>query len=208
MTPLNTRAASQKARKSAAAVLLAIGAATVLNGCFTLAAGGIAATALSVEDRRTTGIQVEDEGIEWRALNVLGEKFRDNNAVHLNVTSYNRQVLVTGEVPDDATKKQVETLVQSVANVRRVVSEVVVGQVSTLTARGGDTVITAQVKSRLVGNNVVNPIHVKVVTESGVVFLKGLVTREEGAAAVDVARTTRGVLRVVTAFEYVVVSRS
>lgn len=203
-----TKLKPQRALRALAAGVVALSLASQLSGCFTLAAGGIAATALSVEDRRTTGIQVEDEGIEWRALNVLGEKFRDNNAVHLNVTSYNRQVLITGEAPDEATKKQIETLVQGVANVRRVVSEVVIGPVSTLTSRGGDTVVTAQVKSRLVGNNVVNPIHVKVVTESGVVFLMGLVTREEGEAAAEVARTTRGVTRVVKAFEYVIVTRA
>jgi osmotically-inducible protein OsmY len=183
-----------------------VAAAALLSGCFTLAAGGIAATALSVEDRRSTGMQVEDQAIEFRALAALGDKFRNQEAVHLNVTSYNRQLLVTGEVPDAATRMEVETILKGIENVRRVVSEVAVAPVSSLASRGSDAVVTTQVKSRFLGNNAFNPIHVKVVTEAGVVYLMGLVTRDEGEAAAEVARTTRGVMRVVKAFEYVIVT--
>jgi osmotically-inducible protein OsmY len=186
-------------------LLAAVLVATQLSGCFTLLAGGIAATAISVEDRRTTGMQVEDEGIEWRAFNALSERYRDNETVHVNVSSFNRQLLVTGEVPDQATKAAIETLLQGLANVRRVVNELTIGPVSALTTRSADALITGQVKSRFLGAAGFNPIHVKVVTEGGVVYLLGLVTRDEGEAASEVARTTRGVVRVVKAFEYVVI---
>jgi osmotically-inducible protein OsmY len=181
------------------------GALIHLSGCGLIAVGGVAATGLVMEDRRTPGIYLEDEGIEWKTSSRLAEHFRES--VHVNATSYNRQVLLTGEVPDAAARAEAERIAAGVPNVRRVINELTIGGVSSLASRGADAAITTQVKSRFVGNEKFSAIHVKVTTEASVVYLMGLVTREEAEAAVEVARTTRGVARVVKVFEYVTVER-
>lgn len=175
-------------------------AAPLLSGCFGLAATGIGAAALMVDDRRTTGVYIEDENIEWKAVARLRSDFA---GAHVNATSYNRKVLLTGEVPDEATKKSLEAAVKAIPSVREVANEVVVGGNTSIASRGNDSIITSNVKARMVGNGKFSPNHVKVVTEAGTVFLMGLVTAAEGDAAVEVARSTSGVSRVVKAFEYV-----
>jgi len=173
----------------------------LLQGCAPalIGAGGVAAVA-SAEDRRTTGTQVEDEGIELRAGNRLGERFGDK--AHLNVTAFNRWVLLTGEVPDEAARAEAEKLVAAVPNVRGVSNEAQVAGVSSLTSRASDSFITSKVKARFVDARKFNPVHVKVVTEAGVVYLLGVVTEKEADDAVEVARTTGGVRKVVKIFEY------
>ena len=171
-----------------------------LNGCAPLVVGGAAATGVVMaEDRRTVGTITEDQTIEFKASNRIGEKIPNG---HVNVTSYNRMVLLTGEVPDAAAKSAAEKMAQGVENVRSVFNELQLGPNSALSARANDTYLTSLVKARFVDAQRFSPVHVKVVTEASVVYLMGLVMRKEADAASEIARTTRGVRRVVRVFEY------
>ena len=186
-------------RKSLTLVLV-LAAAPLLQACFPLAVTGVGATALVATDRRTAGTYLEDEGIEWKALARLGSEFRGS---HVTTTSYNRHVLITGEAPDEESKKRIEEVIRGIPNVKEVTNELQVAGASSIASRGNDALVTSNVKARMVNNKRFSPLHVKVVTEAGVVYLMGLVTTDEGDAAVEVARTTSGVNRVVKVFEYV-----
>jgi osmotically-inducible protein OsmY len=174
--------------------------AVALQGCIEMAVVGLGAAALSAADRRTTGAQVEDEGIELRTANRVSERFGDR--VHVNVTSYNRSVLLTGEVPDEKTKAEIEKIVLSLANARSVTNDLQVAGGSSLSSRASDATITGKVKARFLDANRFNVLNVKVVTEASVVYLLGIVTEQEAADAVEVTRTTGGVRKVVKVFEY------
>ena len=186
-------------RPLARLALLAL-AIPLLQACFPLAVTGVGAAALMAADRRTTGIYVEDENIEWK---IVARMKDDATGSHVNATSFNRRVLLTGETPTEATKKQIEASIRAIPSVRDVVNELHVGPASSMTARGNDALITSNVKARMVNNPRFSPNHVKVVTEANVVYLLGLVTPEEADAAVEVARTASGVSRVVKVFEYI-----
>lgn len=173
----------------------------ILSGCIGAAAVGVGAGALIYADRRPTETVVTDEGIEIRAANRIREKFGDR--VHVNVTSYNRTLLLTGEVPDAAAREEIEKLVSGVANVKAISNELVVGAISTLSSRSNDVYITSKVKARFIDAGTVSPVLVKVITENGIVHLMGQVTQRESNAAVEVARTTGGVLKVVRVFEII-----
>lgn len=175
-------------------------AAPLLAGCIEMMAVGTGVALATVEDRRSTGTQLEDRGIELRAGNRIDD--RHGERAHVNVTSFNRHVLLTGEVPDEATRADIETIVRSVPNVAGVSNDLQIAGRSSTTSRSNDTLITAKVKTRLVDANKFNPFHVKVVTEAAVVYLLGLVTEQEAADAVEIARTTAGVRKVVKMFEY------
>jgi osmotically-inducible protein OsmY len=179
-------------------VLLALCA--VLSGCPAVMVTGAGAGVMAAEDRRTLGTITEDQSIEFKTSNQVSDKHKDR--VHLNVTSYNRMVLLTGEVPSEDVKRDIERIARSVENVRGVVNELVVGVPSTLSNRANDTYITSKVKARFVDAQRFNPLHVKVVTENGVVYLLGLVRQQEAKDAADIARSTEGVRKVVTVFEY------
>ena len=185
----------------AATISLAAGA-TLLNGCIPLVIGGAAATAQIATDRRTTGAQLDDEFIEDKAIAQIADRLKSD--IHVNVTSYNGIALLTGEVPTEATKNDVAQVVRSMPKVRIVQNELVVGPTSRLSARTNDTFITSKVKARFVEAHSRFQInHVKVVTERNVVYLMGIVRRDEGDAAAEIARTTSGVERVVKVFEYI-----
>ncbi|MDO9243952.1 MAG: BON domain-containing protein [Rhodocyclaceae bacterium] len=181
-------------------ILLAV-LAPFLAGCFGVAAVGVGAGALVFADRRQAETIATDQGIEIRASSRISEKF--GNRVHVNVTSYNRTVLLTGEVPDAAAKAEIEKIVAEVPNVKAISNELRLGVVSTLTQRSGDTFITSKVKARFIDANQFAANHVKVVTESSVVYLMGLATQREASAAVEIARTTAGVQKVVRVFEII-----
>lgn len=186
-------------RTAIIALLLAL---PLVQGCGALLAGGAAATGVVVsQDRRTMGTLTEDEGIEIKLSSRIGERFKDG--VHINVTSYNRMVLLTGEVPNAEARTEVERIAWAVENVRGVHDELAVAGVSSFTVRSNDTLITSNVKTRLLDSNKVNPLHVKVVTENSVVYLMGLVTKEEANDATEIARTSSGVQKVVRVFEYI-----
>ena len=171
----------------------------LLQGCFPLAATGVVAGGLMAVDRRTTGIYIEDENIEWKVLARVKDDFP---GAHITATSFNRRVLLTGEAPTEQTRDQIGNAVRAIANVREVVNEMQVAGASSIASRGNDALITSNVKARMVNNKSFAPNHVKVVTEAGVVYLMGIVTPQEGEAAVEIARTTSGVSRVVKVFEY------
>ena len=173
----------------------------VLSGCFGAAAVGVGAGALAFADRRATEVQVTDEGIELRSGSRISEKYGSNT--HVNVTSYNRTVLLTGEVPDAGAKTAIEKIVSDVPNVKAISNELQVAGTSSLAARSNDTYLTSKVKARFIDTNKFAANHVKVVTEAGVVYLMGLVTQTEANDAVEVARTTGGVLKVVRVFEII-----
>lgn len=170
-----------------------------LQGCFPVVAAGAGTAVLSALDRRTSGTQVEDEGIELRAGNRLREKL--GNRANVSVTSYNRNVLLTGQVADEATLAEAATIVSEVPNVRGVSNETEIAGVSSLTQRSNDALVTSKVKARILDSQRVNANHVKVVTENGRVYLMGLLTEAEGRAAKEVAASTSGVRKVVAIIE-------
>jgi osmotically-inducible protein OsmY len=172
-----------------------------LAGCAPLVVGAGAASALSVsEDRRSSGAQLDDQSIEWRASSRIGERF--GSKVHVNVTSYNRNVLLTGEVPDERARGDVDTLVRGVPSVLGTTNELVVAEPTSLGSRTTDSYITSKIKTRFLDAAQFNAMQVKVVTEAGVVYLMGIVTDKEGNDAVEIARTTGGVRKVVKMFEF------
>lgn len=174
--------------------------AVSLQGCVEMAAVGAGAAVFGYEDRRTTGTMVEDEGIELRATNRVSERFGDR--VHVNITSFNRSVLITGEVPNANTKSEIEKIVQGVPSVRSITNELQVTGGTSLSSRATDSTITGKVKARFVDSGKFSALHVKVVTEAAVVYLLGIVTEGEANEAVEIARTTGGVRKVVKVFEY------
>jgi osmotically-inducible protein OsmY len=184
------------------AAALAVAAALALQGCeialLSAAAGG-AITAF--EDRRSSGIQIDDEAIELRTSNRVSERFKSEK-VHVNVNAYNRWALLTGEVPDDATRAEIEKTVLGIPNVRGVTNEIQVAAPTPMGSRANDTFITSKLKARYLDAKSVSPVHVKVATEAGVVYLMGVVTEKEAEDAVELARTTSGVRKVVKIFEY------
>lgn len=172
----------------------------VVSGCAAVVVGGAAATGVMVaEDRRTVGTMTEDQGIEFKASGRIDEKVK---GAHINVTSYNRAVLLTGEVPSEAAKSDAERVARAVDNVRSVFNELQVSGNTSLQARTNDTVLTSKVKARFVDARKFSPLHVKVVTENGIVYLLGMVKRQEAADATEIARTTGGVRKVIRVFEY------
>lgn len=173
-----------------------------LQGCVALAAGGAAAGAATVVDRRSAGAMVEDETIELKARQaIVSDKELDQKS-HLNVTSYNSHLLVTGETPTEELKSRMEQLVSKVPKVARVYNEVTVGAPSSVMTRSSDTLITSKVKTKLAADEHIDAVAVKVVTENGVVYLMGLLTRAEADRATEVARKTGGVQKVVKLIQY------
>ncbi|MCB1939857.1 MAG: BON domain-containing protein [Rhodocyclaceae bacterium] len=188
-------------RSTVLALALAAVAAPALQGCFPVVATGVGTGALMAADRRSSGAYVEDEGIEWKAAAQIKEKLGD--AVHINVTSYNRNVLLTGEAPDANTQAQLPRIVGAVPNIRGITNDVQVAGHSSLTSRSNDTLITSKIKARMIDDDRVQAHLIKVVTEASTVYLMGLVTQTEANDATQVARTTSGVKKVVRVFEYI-----
>jgi len=179
------------------AVLLASLAS--LSACAPLIVGGAVMTSVMVTDRRTTGTQVEDESIEIKVASAVRQDLGDR--VHLNVTSFNRQVLLSGEVRTAADKERAEKLASSQENVNAVVNDLVVMPVSSLTQRSKDIVITGRIKAAFVDAKDLQVNAFKVVTERGIVYLMGRVTAREAKRATDIARGMSGVAKVVRVFE-------
>lgn len=171
-----------------------------LQGCFPVVAAGVGTGALMAADRRTTGAYIEDEGIENKANSQISAKYK--NTTHVNVTSFNRHVLITGEVPNEEAKAGIAQIVAGIPNVKAVSNELAVSGLAGITSRSSDSIITGDVKLRFLNNKVFQADHVKVITENGTVFLMGLVYHKEAEAATEIASTTGGVQRVVKVFEY------
>ena len=179
------------------AVLL--GSLVSLSACAPLILGGAVMTGVVATDRRTTGTQVEDESIEIKVASAVRKEMGER--IHLNVTSFNRQVLLTGEVRTAADKERAEKLAQSQENVKAVVNDLAVMPVSSLTERSKDTVITGRVKAAFVDAKDLQVGAIKVVTERGIVYLMGRVSPREAKRATDIARGMSGVTKVVRVFE-------
>jgi len=171
-----------------------------LPGCFPVVATGVVTGAVSVSDRRTTGAQAEDLAIEIKAFNRFRERFKSNQ-VSLSVVSFNRIALVTGYVPDEATKAEAARLVSSIENVRTSFNEIMVGLPPSIRTYGSDTILTTRVKASMLEAKDLQANVIKVYTESSTVFLMGIVTEREANRAADIASRVSGVRRVVRAFE-------
>ena len=177
-----------------------------LHGCFPAIVAGGGAAVLMAEDRRSSGTYIDDQGIELKASKRISEEYSDKkyeDQIHIDVTSFNRFVLLDGEVPDQAAKDEIGALALGVEGVRNVQNEIVVGPITSGSTRANDAYITTKVKTQFASQNKFQPNHVKVVTENGAVFLMGLVKHKEGDDAAEIASTTNGVTRVVKVFEYI-----
>lgn len=173
----------------------------LLGGCFFGAAAALTAGSLAAADRRTVGTQVEDRSLQLKAESAIRESFGD--AVHVNATVYNRQVLLTGEVPDLATRNAVDARVATLPNIRLMVNDLQVAGKSSLTSRSNDAFITGKVKASLVDAQDIFANSFKVTTEAGVVYLMGLVTEREANRAAQVASGVPGVVKVVKVVELI-----
>ena len=180
-------------------LLSALLGTSLLSACAPLVVGGAVMSGVVAVDRRTAGTQLEDEAIELKVASAINKELGDR--VHLNVTSYNRRTLLTGEVRSEADRARATLLAQSQENVKEVVNDLAIGAPSSLTQRTKDSVITGQVKASFVDAKDLQSNAVKVVTERGVVYLMGRVTTREAQRATDIARGIGGVAKVVRVFE-------
>lgn len=190
-----------RTRRVVGTALAAATLAAALSACAPLIVGGAVVGGVMAVDRRTAGTQIEDEGIELRAANRIREALGDR--AHVNVTSYNRQVLLTGEVATAQDRQAVEQMVSQVENVRSVVNDLAVMPPSTLSQRSTDTFITGKVRASLVDAQDISANSFKVVTERNTVYLMGRVSQREANRATDIARGVTDVRKVVRVFEIV-----
>jgi osmotically-inducible protein OsmY len=176
--------------------------ASLLQGCVTAVATG-AATGVSVAyDRRTTGSVIEDQGIEFKAAHALFMNKEIYDQSHINVTSYDGVVLITGETPTEDLKQKVTAEVQKISKVRRIHNELAIAAPSAIPSRSTDAWITSKIIAKITTDKMLEPFMVKVVTERGVVYLMGIVSQAEADKAVEIVKGTAGVQRVVKIFEY------
>jgi len=180
-------------------LLTAVVGASLLSGCAPLMVGGVVMTGLVAVDRRTAGTQLEDESIELKVSSAVSKELGER--VHLNVTSYNRRVLMTGEIRNEADRSRATLLAQSQENVREVVNDLAIGPASSVSQRSKDIVTVGQVKAAFVDAKDLQASAIKVVAERGIVYLMGRVTAREAQRATDITRGIGGVVKVVRVFE-------
>ena len=186
---------------SVGTLILVAALGTQLTACVPVVAGGAAAGGLVAADRRSTGAYLEDQEIELKAEKAINDNLKEN--VHANVTSYNRRVLITGEVSNEANKAKAESVVKPIQNVNRINNQLVIGANTTISSRTNDAYITSKVKTKFISENKFAANLVKVVTENGTVFLMGMVTHKEGDDAAEIASKVSDVKKVVKDFEYI-----
>lgn len=174
----------------------------LLQGCAPAVVGGAATGASVAYDRRTTGTVIDDQGIEFKASYALFNNKEIYDQSHINVTSYNGVVLLTGETPSESLKQKVTAEIKKIPKVRRIHNELAIAAPSALPSRSSDSWITSKVKAKMTTDEQTDPFHVKVVTERGIVYLMGLLSRAEADRAVNLVKNTAGVQRVVKIFEY------
>ena len=172
----------------------------LLQGCFPVVAVSVGAGVMMAQDRRSTDAFIDDQKIEAQAARLIDKQVV--SVMHVNVTSFNYHVLISGEVPDEPTKTEIGKIVSGIEKVRDVQNELAVSPTSSLASRSNDGLITSSVKLRFMNNQHFNADHIKVVTENGTVYLMGLVKHAEADAATEITSTTQGVRRVVRMFEY------
>lgn len=174
----------------------------ILNGCAAVVASTAATGVMVAQDRRTTGTIVDDKGIEFKAMQAVHRNLEHDEKSRVSVVSYNNRVLLLGQAPNEQVKSKIEETVKRVAKVKQIHNEMTVGKPAPLISRTSDSYITTKIKSAMVFNKDFNPTRTKVITENGIVYLLGIVTPEEEEIAVDIARHTKGVKKVVKIFEY------
>ena len=190
--------------KGTAGILLGIAAmAPLLQGCPAVLVAGVGTTAMIADDRRTTGVFVEDQNIELKVANDIGKKYAATSGVDVRGTSFNRFVLLNGEVPNEEIRNDIGAIAAAVENVRNIQNEIQVGPPTTAQEKATDSATTSKVKTNLLKSRDVQANHVKVLTRDNVVYLMGLLSSEEADAATEIARTTGGVVRVVRVFEII-----
>lgn len=187
--------------RAGAALAIALTAAPLLQGCFPVVAAGAGTAAMVAIDRRQPEVVLGDERIELTASNRISTQIKDQ--AHVNITAFNQTVLITGEAVSAKVKADVESIVSQVPQVKSVVNELQIAGPSSFSARANDTYLTSRVKAAFLSGNKFQANDVKVVTEDGVVYLLGLVTRKEADDATEIARSIGGVKKVVRVFEYV-----
>lgn len=174
-----------------------------LEGCAAMVAGTAATGVMVAQDRRTTGTMVEDKSIEVKAFHALNDLIQNDSKAHVSAVSYNNRVLLVGQAPTEALRSKIEDTIRRVAMVRHLHNEVSIAAPTSMLTRSSDAWITAKIKGEMLVNKDINPTRVKVITEDGIVYLMGLVTPNEERVAVDVARHTKGVKKVIKIFEYI-----
>lgn len=187
-------------KQTALKLILSAALISQITACVPVVVGGAAAGGAMAADRRTSGIFVEDQNIEFKAIKKVETNLGED--AHVNITSYNRNVLLTGEVPVAELKTKAESLMKEISNIREITNEITVGQKSSIGSRSNDSYITTKIKTKFLTENKFPANYVKVVTENGVVYLLGIVSNVEADAAVDIARNIEGVTKVVKVFEY------
>ncbi len=201
MTNARLRAGLRASARPLAKAILCVSMLASLQGCIGVMVGGAVAGAVATADRRTLGAQADDKSIsvkaDLRVPNVTGKHG------HVNANSFNRKVLLTGEVKDEAMKAAVEREVRAIDGVISVINELEIAGPASYTSRSSDTLITGKVKASLVEMKTISASSFKVVTERGVVYLMGRVTQREGQVGADVARGVSGVQKVVKILEYI-----
>jgi osmotically-inducible protein OsmY len=191
----------QKFRLILAAAAL-VAALPALQGCAPAVVVGAAAVGtMSALDRRSTGIQTDDESTEWKAMQGIPEQYRA--AAHVNFTSFNRRLLITGEAPNEEAKAAIGEAARKISGVRDVINELGIGPASSYGSRSTDGYITSKVKARLVDAKEISANQVKVVTERANVYLMGLLTEREAKVAVYVASHTSDVRKVINVIEVI-----
>lgn len=196
----NRRMTPAPSRRRLLSAVLAAGLLPALSACVpAIVATGAAVTLISAHDRRSTGTQADDETSEWKGSNRLPAQYGD--AVHVNFTAFNRRLLVSGEVPSEDVRQAIGALAEQIEGIRQVHNELQVAPPATLGSRSNDAWISSKFKARLVDSNQLSANHIKPLTESGTLFLMGIVAEREARVAVAIARTTAGVRKVVNLLE-------
>lgn len=182
--------------------ILSLFIAVFLHGCAAVVVGTAATSAIVAQDRRTTGTIVDDKSIQLKAMHAINQVIPDTPDVHVSAISYNNRLLLIGQVPSRKIRTDIEKAVKNVKKIRQVHNEITLDAPTSLLQRSNDSWITTKIKSEMALTKDLNPTRVKVVTENGIVYLLGLVSREEEEITVDIARHTKGVKKVVKIFEY------
>ena len=189
-------------RQARLITLLLVGFVITLQGCAGLVIAGGATAGAMANDRRTSGAYVDDETIEWKIIDVLYQDEQIDEQTHLNATSYNGIVLLTGEIPSDEMRAEIGEKIRGVRGVRQIHDETSIAAPSSMMSRSGDTWITSKVKTAMLTDDTDMGARTKVVTDKGVVYLMGIVSPQEADKLTDIARRVGGVQKVVKVFEY------
>ena len=189
-------------KRARSIILLLAGFVITLQGCAGLVVAGGATAGAMANDRRTSGSFVDDEVIEWKIIDVLYKDEQINEQTHLNATSYNGVVLLTGEIPNENMRMKIDQYVKDVEGVRQIHDETSIAAPSSMMSRTGDTWITSKVKTAFLTDDTATGTHTKVVTDKGIVYLMGIVSPQEADKLTDIARRVGGVQKVVRVFEY------